>query len=103
VGIANPVVVLGFRLFPAVFDVLVTPLVKVGALSRRPVPNHSGSVLAPIPEGEAEHGFWGRLGRRTEPTEAVSAAVDVDGAAAAVSEPHLKVVAQQPASAGGNP
>jgi hypothetical protein len=76
VGIANPVVVLGFRLLPGVFDLAVGPLMKLGGLSRRPVADHAGSVLKPYPAGEAEHGFWGRLGRRSVPTEAVSAADD---------------------------
>lgn len=72
VGIANHVVVIGFRVFPAVFDVLVSPLMKVAGLSRRPLADHPGSVLTASPEGEAEHGFWDRFGRRTVPTEAVS-------------------------------
>ena len=74
VGIANHVVVLGFRLFPAVFDRAVGPLMKMFALSRRPVPDHPGSVFTPQPTGEAEHGFWDRIGRRTVTTEAVSPA-----------------------------
>ena len=74
VGIANPFVVAGFRLLPTVFDRLVGPLMKLGGLSRRPLANHAGSVLEPNPAGEAEHGFWGRLGRRTVQTEAVSLA-----------------------------
>ena len=44
VGIANHVVVLGFRLLPAVFDALVTPLMRLGGLSKRPLAPHSGSV-----------------------------------------------------------
>jgi len=76
VGLANPFVVLGFRLLPAVYDVAVGPLMKLGGLSRRPLHDHAGSVLEPKPEGEAEHGFWGRFGRRTVQTEAVSPADD---------------------------
>lgn len=76
VGITNPAVVLGFRLLPAVFDLAVGPLMKLGGLSRRPLGDHTGTVLEPHPEGEAEHGFWGRLGRRTGRTEAVSPADD---------------------------
>ena len=74
VGIANPVVVLGFRLLPAVFDLAVAPLMKLAGLSRRPVPPHPGNVLTAHPEGEAEHGFWGRFGRRSVSTEAASPA-----------------------------
>ncbi|MFN8196925.1 MAG: SDR family NAD(P)-dependent oxidoreductase [Nakamurella multipartita] len=66
VGLANHVVVLGFRLLPAVFDLAVGPLMKLTGLSRRPVADHPGSVLHPHPAGEAEHGFWDRLGRRHE-------------------------------------
>ena len=72
VGMANHIVVLGFRLLPAVFDRAVGPLMKLGGLSRRPLADHAGSVLEPNPKGEAEHGFWGRLGRRTVHTEAIS-------------------------------
>lgn len=65
VGIANHVVVLGFRLLPGIFDPAVSPLMKLAGLSRRPVPDHPGSVLEPQPDGEAEHGWWGRFGRRS--------------------------------------
>jgi len=65
VGIANHIVILGFRLLPAVFDVLVAPLMKVGGLSRRVIAPHEGSVLNPQPEGNAQHGVWGRFGRRS--------------------------------------
>ncbi len=64
VGLANHVVVLGFRLLPAVYDALVSPLMKVAGLSRRPIDPHPGTVLAPAPEGDAVHGVWSRLGFR---------------------------------------
>ena len=60
VGIANQVVVAGFRLLPAVFDVLVTPLMKAGGLARDEAVDSAGNVLTPTPEGEAVHGRWGR-------------------------------------------
>ncbi|WP_202879780.1 SDR family NAD(P)-dependent oxidoreductase [Ornithinimicrobium pratense] len=60
VGLANHVVVGGFRLSPAVYDLLVTSLMKTGGLSRGEVPNSPGNVLAPLPLGEAVHGRWGR-------------------------------------------
>jgi NAD(P)-dependent dehydrogenase (short-subunit alcohol dehydrogenase family) len=60
VGPANRVVVAGFTLFPAVFDAIVTPLMKVGGLSRDEAPDSPGNVLAPLPHGEAVHGRWGR-------------------------------------------
>ena len=67
VGIANPIVVLGFRLLPAVFDVLVGPLMSVGGLSRRAVPTGPGSVLEPEPDLARLHGPWTWLGRRRKP------------------------------------
>jgi hypothetical protein len=45
---------------PAVYDVLVTPLVKLAAHSRTPVEPWAGNVLSHVPGGEAEHGKWGR-------------------------------------------
>jgi hypothetical protein len=56
VGVANPVVVLGFRALPAVFDALVLPLMRLAGLSRRPVEAHDGNVFAPRPAGDATHG-----------------------------------------------
>lgn len=64
VGLANHVVVAGFRLSPGVFDLLVTPLMRAGGLSRGKVDNSPGNVLAPFPQGEAVHGRWGRGWRR---------------------------------------
>lgn len=64
VGIANHVVVLGFRLFPALFDVLVTPLMKIGGLSRTAIDLTTGNVLHPHPAGDAKHGMWNRIGLR---------------------------------------
>jgi NAD(P)-dependent dehydrogenase (short-subunit alcohol dehydrogenase family) len=59
VGLINPIAVLGFRLFPVVYDALVTPLLHLASLSARPATQASnGNVLAPVPEGESEHGRW---------------------------------------------
>jgi NAD(P)-dependent dehydrogenase (short-subunit alcohol dehydrogenase family) len=63
VGPANPLVVLGFRALPAVFDVMVTPLMRRGGLSRERVPATPGNVLAPAPTGEKLHGGWTRRTR----------------------------------------
>jgi len=60
VGMANPLMVTGFRFLPGVFDVLVTPLMRLGAMSRDRVDPHPGNVFEPSPEGEAVHGAWGR-------------------------------------------
>jgi short-subunit dehydrogenase len=52
VGIANPLMVFGFRVLPSVFDALVGPLMRVAALSREKVGPHAGNVLEPSPQGE---------------------------------------------------
>jgi NAD(P)-dependent dehydrogenase (short-subunit alcohol dehydrogenase family) len=64
VGPANRLVVLGFRALPALFDVMVTPLMRLGGLSREQAPATPGNVLAPTPEGEMLFGGWTREGRR---------------------------------------
>ena len=60
VGIANPVIVFGFRKLPAVYDRLVVPLMRVGGLSKAPVEVNDGNVFDPVPAGKATHGEWGR-------------------------------------------
>ena len=60
VGLADHISILGFRLAPAVFDRIVTPLMRAGGLSRGEVENSPGNVLSPLPAGEALHGQWGR-------------------------------------------
>lgn len=50
VGLFNPAISLGFRLFPAVYDRIVAPLVSRLALDDRPVPDHPGNVFEPRPE-----------------------------------------------------
>jgi len=64
VGLANPLIVAGFRLLPRVYDALVTPLLHLASLTRHPATEPStGNVLAPQPVAEAEHGGWpGPLG-----------------------------------------
>ncbi|WP_111766058.1 SDR family NAD(P)-dependent oxidoreductase [Nakamurella deserti] len=80
VGLANEVIVLGFRALPAVFDALVTPLVKLAAHSRTPVSPWAGNVLEPQPAGEAEHGKWGRHWLRGVTAGTVAVAGGVAGA-----------------------
>jgi short-subunit dehydrogenase len=60
VGLANGFMATGFRLLPGVFDVLVTPLMELAAVSTDAVQNTSGNVLEPLARGEAVHGEWGR-------------------------------------------
>jgi NAD(P)-dependent dehydrogenase (short-subunit alcohol dehydrogenase family) len=86
VGVANPVIVFGFRALPAVYDALVLPLMRLGGLSRQPVQAHDGNVFAPRPAGDATHGYWGRHWLR--PTGVVAAAV---GAAVSVRSSFRRV------------
>ncbi len=58
-GFANPVVILGFRLFPAVYDALVGPLLRVFALADdHRTPPTEGNVFESRPAGNAEEGRW---------------------------------------------
>jgi NAD(P)-dependent dehydrogenase (short-subunit alcohol dehydrogenase family) len=58
-GFANPVVILGFRLFPAVYDALVGPLLRVFALADdQKTPPTEGNVFESRPAGNAEEGRW---------------------------------------------
>ncbi len=75
VGVANGLVVLGFRGLPWVFDAVVTPLMHIGGLSRERVAPSPGNVLAPQPDGEAVHGSWGRHWLRPLGVAATVAAV----------------------------
>jgi short-subunit dehydrogenase len=52
VGVLNPVISLGFRMFPAVYDRIVAPLVTRLALSDDPVADHPGNVFHSSPEPE---------------------------------------------------
>lgn len=74
VGVANHLVVTGFRLAPGVFDRIVTPLMRAGGLSRGEVANSPGNVLAPQPGGEGLHGRWGRHWLRPAATVGLVAA-----------------------------
>lgn len=58
-GFANPVVILGFRLFPAVYDALVGPLLRVFALADdHRTPATEGNVFRSVPEANATEGRW---------------------------------------------
>ena len=61
VGFANPVMVLGFRLLPGVFDRLVGPLMRVFGQGRARVDPHPGNVFAPRPELNGVQGRWPRV------------------------------------------
>jgi short-subunit dehydrogenase len=58
VGPLNRVARFGFTATPWLFDLLVTPLMRLGGLSRGTVGAHDGNVFRPRPEGEAERGRW---------------------------------------------
>jgi NAD(P)-dependent dehydrogenase (short-subunit alcohol dehydrogenase family) len=47
VGPANRLVILGYRLFPPLYDRLVGPLARFGTLSREPQPPTDGNVFTP--------------------------------------------------------
>jgi NAD(P)-dependent dehydrogenase (short-subunit alcohol dehydrogenase family) len=49
VGLANRVVRLGFVVLPPVYDALVGPLMRLGAMSREETGPHEGNVFAPRP------------------------------------------------------
>jgi NAD(P)-dependent dehydrogenase (short-subunit alcohol dehydrogenase family) len=74
VGVANHVMVAGFRFLPAVFDVLATPLMRLGGLERGEVADTPGNVVTPNPSLEAVHGPWGRHWLRPVVPAALTAA-----------------------------
>jgi hypothetical protein len=57
-GVANPLVIAGFRLLPGVYDALVGPLLRIFAIAKDDVPPTTGNVLHSRPEGNATHGKW---------------------------------------------
>lgn len=56
VGIANPLMLMGFSLLPAVYDVLVGPLFRVLGRTGERVGPTPGNVLDPTPDGERLRG-----------------------------------------------
>jgi NAD(P)-dependent dehydrogenase (short-subunit alcohol dehydrogenase family) len=58
-GFTNPVIIAGFRLFPAVYDSLVGPLIKLMALASDDVREPTeGNVLQSQPRANAIDGRW---------------------------------------------
>jgi NAD(P)-dependent dehydrogenase (short-subunit alcohol dehydrogenase family) len=57
-GFANPLIVAGFRLFPAVYDALVGPLMKLGGIARDRVAPTAGNVFDSRPETNTLRGRW---------------------------------------------
>lgn len=60
-GFLNPVVVAGFRLLPAVYDALVGPLMRLGAIARDKVPVTPGNIFESRPEQNSTEGRWRSL------------------------------------------
>ncbi|MCI4065273.1 SDR family NAD(P)-dependent oxidoreductase [Micromonospora sp. R77] len=58
VGRVNLLMRVGFTALPAVYDVLVGPLMRLGGLTNRAVAPTDGAVFAPNPAGEAVRGGW---------------------------------------------
>jgi NAD(P)-dependent dehydrogenase (short-subunit alcohol dehydrogenase family) len=58
VGPVNWVMVTGFRLLPAVYDVLVGPMMRLLGQGKPGVAPGPGNVFEPVPEKEAVHGRW---------------------------------------------
>ncbi len=58
VGPPNPVIILGYRILPFVYDALVGPLFKLAALTSTNQPATDGNVHAPVPAKERLHGLW---------------------------------------------
>lgn len=58
VGPTNPIIIIGYRLLPFVYDRLVAALFKLAALTRTHQPATEGNVHAPVPAKERLHGLW---------------------------------------------
>ena len=63
VGLANRVTRLGFTAAPAVFDVLVSPMIRWLGLGREAIPPTEGNVFDPVESGDGVRGPWGPTGR----------------------------------------
>ena len=61
VGPLNPLIRLGFTAAPWAFDRLVTPLMRMGGLTREPVEPNPGNVFEPRPHRERASGGYGRI------------------------------------------
>jgi NAD(P)-dependent dehydrogenase (short-subunit alcohol dehydrogenase family) len=75
VGWANVPARFGFTTMPPVYDLLVTPLMKRGGLSRDRVDGNDGNVFAARPALDEVHGKWGRHWLRAVPVAALATAV----------------------------
>lgn len=78
-GPSNALTVMGFRVVPAVFDAIVTPLMHATGLQQEAAAPTPGNVLAPVPRGESVRGSWAGTRR----AQNVVLAVATGGAAVA--------------------
>jgi hypothetical protein len=60
-GPVNWVMVTGFRMLPAVYDVLVGPMMRLLGQGKPGVTAGPGNVFEAVPEKEAVHGRWPHL------------------------------------------
>jgi hypothetical protein len=67
VGPANTLMVLGFRLLPGLFDVLVGPMMQALGQGRMHHPPQPGNVFDATPDLEAVEGPWRWWGGRRRP------------------------------------
>ncbi|WP_375481293.1 SDR family NAD(P)-dependent oxidoreductase [uncultured Jatrophihabitans sp.] len=58
VGPTNPVIIIGYRLLPFVYDRLVGPLFRLMALTRTKESPNPGNVTTPHPEADRRFGHW---------------------------------------------
>jgi NAD(P)-dependent dehydrogenase (short-subunit alcohol dehydrogenase family) len=58
VGPGNPLIIMGFRLAPFIYDRIVGPLFTLAGLTRDRVEPTPGNVFAAVPELEQQHGEW---------------------------------------------
>ena len=61
VGVANPLMVFGFRALPAAFDALAGPMMRLLGQGRAPVGPSPGNVHEPVPALEGVRGRWPHL------------------------------------------
>lgn len=60
-GPVNWVMVTGFRMLPAVYDVMVGPMMRLLGQGKPGLPASPGNVFEPVPGKEAVHGRWPHL------------------------------------------
>ena len=61
VGVLNAVLVAGFRTAPGLYDLLVSPMMRLLGQGRGSVESNPGNVFEPDPDREAVRGRWPRI------------------------------------------